>query len=71
MATLTFANDAALMSQVVDLSNLAVQNVRDTQGLVWSFHLQPLPRVVTEQSIANGGNMLGLDRTQGNLIGRY
>ncbi|KAI9698501.1 MAG: hypothetical protein M1836_004082 [Candelina mexicana] len=68
MATLTFANDPAVMSQVVNLSNIAVQTVKNTQGLVWSAHLQPLPRIITEHSITGGGNMLGLDGTQGNLI---
>ncbi|KAI9714221.1 MAG: hypothetical protein M1812_006442 [Candelaria pacifica] len=68
LATLTFANDAVVMSQVVNLSDVVVQTVKDKQDLVWSFHLQPLPRVITDHSVANGGNMLGLDRTQGNLI---
>lgn len=56
------------MSQIINMSDVVVQTVSSTQGLLWSLHLQPLPRIITEHSIAKGGNMLGLDRTRENLI---
>ena len=37
-------------------------------GLQWFITFQPLPRVFVDRSLERGGNILGLDREQGNNI---
>ena len=36
-----------------------------------SVQFQPLPRILTDHSIANGGNVLGLDRYHDNNVSKY
>lgn len=51
-----------------DISNAHLAPLANTPGLIWSLLYQPIPRIVSDNSIANGGNILGLDRNAGNLI---
>lgn len=63
--TNTFVNDAAVLKKALDLHNdtLAMIKAANPQGS-WGYvsMLQPIPPIFTEHSIANGGNVLGLDR---------
>ncbi len=54
-----------------DISNAHLAPIADTPGLIWSLLFQPIPHLVTKNSIANGGNSLGLDRFEDNLIRKY
>ncbi|KAI9674470.1 MAG: hypothetical protein M1817_001808 [Caeruleum heppii] len=44
------------------------QGIKD---LFWALQFQPLPWVFTDWSKARGGNILGLDRTQDNLLFKW
>ncbi|PBP19662.1 FAD binding domain containing protein [Diplocarpon rosae] len=68
LLTVTFANDAAMYKSAVDISNAHLTPFLDTPGLIWSLLFQPIPRIVSEVSVTTGGNVLGLDRNEGNLI---
>lgn len=66
--TLSFRNSETMYEASHEISNAHRALVADTPGLIWSLLYQPIPRIVTDNSIANGGNILGLDRFEGNLI---
>lgn len=67
-ATLTFANNASLISQVYNFSETLRQPLADVPGLNWIVMFQPLPSVISKHSVERGGNVLGLDRAKGNQI---
>jgi hypothetical protein len=66
--TMTFDNNATMYQAAADISNAHLAPLANTPGLTWSLLFQPIPRLVTDNSIANGGNIMGLNRTSGNLI---
>lgn len=67
-ATLTFANDPEIISQVYNISQKLLQPIKNAKGLNWITMFQPIPYVITEQSIKRGGNVMGLDREKGNQV---
>ncbi|KAF7889286.1 uncharacterized protein EAF01_010779 [Botrytis porri] len=44
-----------------------LEPLKDITGFVWSILFQPIPLIVSEHSIANGGNIMGVDRNKDNL----
>lgn len=66
--TATFDNNAMMYQAAADISNAHLAPFIDIPGLIWSVLYQPIPRIVSDKSIANGGNIMGLHRTPGNLI---
>lgn len=67
-ATLSFANDADIITEVYALSQKLLEPVKDTKGLNWITMFQPLPTAISENSVKRGGNVLGLDRAKGNQV---
>jgi len=70
--TLTVANKPGvtqdLLEAVYELSDLVVQGLADVVGLIFTYALQPLPHVLYSKSATTGGNVLGLDRFDDDLI---
>lgn len=68
MYTSTWRNDLATLAAIIDLGEQYQHLVTNASGLQWSFALQPLVTLMTSRSAATGGNSLGLDGSEGNLI---
>ncbi|KAI9810443.1 MAG: hypothetical protein M1826_003612 [Phylliscum demangeonii] len=66
--TLTFANDPRMLTYALSVSNAALEPFKSSPDLNWVTMFQPLPRIITDHGIKLGGNVLGLDRTPGNLV---
>ena len=67
-ATATYGNSASFLSKFFDLSNSTLQPIKNIIGLKYSISYQPIPTVVTSHAAENGGNALGLDPSDGNLV---
>ena len=67
-ATLSFANDADLISEIYELSKKLLEPVKDTLGLSWITMFQPVPKVFSDRGNERGGNVMGLDRANGNQV---
>lgn len=63
-ASLTFANNAALLRHLHDLAALYFASLFLVPGFEGSWVLQPMPRSITSKSAASGGNPLGLDGSE-------
>ncbi|KAF2648110.1 FAD-binding domain-containing protein [Lophiostoma macrostomum CBS 122681] len=72
LTTVTFVNkgnvSAEFMSQVFDLADATAKQLITVVGLVYTMTLQPLPYTIYSKSAATGGNVLGLDRFNEDLI---
>ena len=66
--TSTWSNDLQTLTDIVGLSEQYLETVAAVAGLEWSLSLQPLVTAITTKSAATGGNPLGLDGSDGNLI---
>lgn len=51
------------------ISDQIYKNVQHAPDMVWNFYFEPLPRLFTDHSDQLGGNIMGLNRTQEDLIG--
>jgi hypothetical protein len=69
--TATFELSAAMYRMAVDISNAHLEPFKSIVGLTWSLLFQPIPRVVSDVSVAAGGNILGVDRNAGDLMRQY
>ena len=68
-STSTFQNSAAVMKAVIDIANSTVQTLATSvPGVSYSISFQPLPQTIISKSAAAGGNALGLDATDGDLV---
>lgn len=67
-ATATFENSAKMQEKFFNLANQTVQDIVDLKNLTFSLSFQPLPQTVIGYGIANGGNSLGLDSSDGDLV---
>ncbi|TEY73411.1 hypothetical protein BOTCAL_0078g00040 [Botryotinia calthae] len=65
--TTTFSNSAEMYETAVNISNKHLEPFKNTTGLVWSILFQPIPLIVSEHSVAAGGNIMGVDRSKDNL----
>lgn len=68
MATMTFRNDLITIQEVQVISHSLFDSVQHVPGVEWIYSYEPLPRLYTDHSIMRGGNIMGLDRTQDDLI---
>jgi len=66
--TSTWSNDLATLTAIVDLQDQFVNTVAGVTGLAWSLSLQPLVTAITSKSASTGGNPLGVDASDGNLV---
>lgn len=70
--TFTFINTPGktedLLSKVFKLADDAAKELISVVGLAFTMTLQPLPYSIYSKSAATGGNVLGLDRFQDDLI---
>ena len=68
MTTNTFGASAAMLAKFFDISNSSLQAVKDIPGIAWSVTYEPLPTAITAHAASSGGNALGLDASDGNLV---
>lgn len=66
--TLTFKISAAMYQKAVDISDSYLAPFKSSPNLTWSLLFQPIPRVVSDKSVASGGNVLGVDSNPGDLM---
>lgn len=68
--TLTFKNDIRMLTKANELFNTVVENLKAKANGTYNVYAlyQPIPTVITEHSVENGGNLLGLDRFNETLI---
>ncbi|KAF2716504.1 oxidoreductase FAD-binding protein [Polychaeton citri CBS 116435] len=67
-ATGTYKNSAAMMKEIFEVANSTVQEISYVKGLSYSLSFQPEPTIITAQSIAQGGNSLGLTIEDGPIF---
>ena len=68
-ATLTIGNDAELLSNIFNASDsLANPLLSLVANLQWTLAFQAVPMSASSQGAANGGNVLGLSPSDGNLF---
>lgn len=62
--TLTFANDLRVMTEAHKIYMEILANLKEKATGEWQIYIlyQPLPPAYTKDSVARGGNVLGLDR---------
>ncbi|EXJ89944.1 hypothetical protein A1O3_03011 [Capronia epimyces CBS 606.96] len=69
--TLTFKNDAAVVQKVVDLHEQLVADLKaalPASDFATRCLFQPLPAFFADRSVAQGGNVLGLDSQKDDMI---
>lgn len=69
--TLTFDNNEAMYRSAVDISNHYLKPFLKLPNFNWSLLFQPIPRLVSDISVKTGGNIMGVDRNEGNLIRKF
>lgn len=74
MSTVTFVQNSTVNSALIEgVHNLTLQIFDDhahIPDLEWKLVYTPIPRFYTDHSVERGGNMLGLNNTQENLISK-
>ncbi|KAB8293921.1 hypothetical protein EYC80_009394 [Monilinia laxa] len=65
--TATFLSSAEMYETAVNISNKYMGPLRNITGLVWFLLFQPIPLIVSEHTVAAGGNIMGVDRNKANL----
>ncbi|MCJ1472932.1 hypothetical protein MMC13_001581 [Lambiella insularis] len=66
--TVTVSNNAALLAEIFNIADALLQPINRVSGLRYAIAYQAIPTTMMTQSIASGGNALGLDRDSGNLV---
>lgn len=69
--TATYAPDYSMLYQLFQLSNSSLQAVVNVVGISWSLVLQPIVPEMTKFGAQTGGNALGLDPSEGSLVGEF
>lgn len=67
-ASATYKNSAALMAAIYELMLDITPKLISVTSLIWAVSFQPVPSIMNEKAAASGGNSLGLDASQGNLM---
>ncbi|KAF7532673.1 hypothetical protein G7054_g7737 [Neopestalotiopsis clavispora] len=65
---LTVKADVATLQDAANIYTEAIAPLKSCEGLTCSFTLQPYPVSLLQQSVARGGNSLGLDPVNGPLV---
>jgi hypothetical protein len=67
----TYANDLGLLTQLIKQLNESMQPVNGLSSLDnYAMSLEPLPTAITKWGPQTGGNALGLDPSDGDLVGK-
>ncbi|KAH7029081.1 oxidoreductase FAD-binding protein [Microdochium trichocladiopsis] len=66
--TATFKNSAAMLSEIYKIAQTNVNSISGISGIKYSLSFQPIPTVINSKAAASGGNSLGLDASDGNLM---
>lgn len=69
--TIAFENDADVLDKMADLHESFAESISESSpNSTWTMAnmIQPLPTLFTEHGLEKGGNVLGLDRTDENLV---
>ena len=68
----TYANNLGLLTQLANQLNESMQVVNPLTSLVnYAMSLEPLPTTITKWGPQTGGNALGLDPSDGDLVRKY
>lgn len=70
MADVTFVNDLETIKEVYQITMEVFETVKHVPGLTWDFQFEPFSRHIFEASNARGGNVMGLDDVQEDLLGK-
>ncbi|KAJ1337835.1 prosolanapyrone-II oxidase [Microdochium nivale] len=68
MSTLTFRNSAALMREIMAITNASVAAIAHIPNVAYAVSFQPVPVVLNSKAASTGGNSLGLDASDGPLV---
>ncbi|KAF3004844.1 hypothetical protein E8E13_004761 [Curvularia kusanoi] len=71
--TLTFANDLRVMTEAHKIYTEVLANLKEKATGEWQIYIlyQPLPPVYWKESVARGGNVLGLERFNDQVLCLY
>ena len=61
-ATFTIENDLPTLREMHKVTTELYESIKDVVDMDFIFSYVPLPAVVANQSMARGGDMMGLDR---------
>lgn len=70
MADVTYVNDLEVVRGVQSITADLIKKYSDIPDLTWDFQYEPLPRHIRDAGTARGGNIMGLNRTQDDLISK-
>jgi hypothetical protein len=70
MGDFTFVNDLEVIRGVQNITIGVVQAYSYIPDVTWDFQYEPLPRHVAEAGNARGGNIMGLNNTDEDLISK-
>lgn len=70
MADVTFVNDLDVIKAVYKITKDIGDSLSYVPGLTWDFQWEPLPRHFLEASTAAGGNVMGLEDVQEDLLSK-
>ena len=71
MTDATFVNDYETIKGVYNITIEIMKTVSHVPDLTWDFQFEPLSRHTIEASLARGGNVMGLDSLEEDLLGRW
>lgn len=66
--TVTVKADIGILEYAVDTFRTALEKLKGIKNLLFSITFEPIPVSLIEQSIARGGNSLGLKPSDGPLV---
>ncbi|KAF2093744.1 FAD binding domain-containing protein [Rhizodiscina lignyota] len=66
--TMTYKNDESFMETFVQMGNETLSPLRDIEGLFLALNFQPLSQIIIQNAAKNGGDALGLDAEDGDLV---
>ncbi|MCJ1285530.1 hypothetical protein MMC26_004870 [Xylographa opegraphella] len=66
--TVTVANNIALLSKVFEIVDTLLEPLKTRSGLRYALAYQAVPTCTMSRSLTSGGNALGLDPGDGNLV---
>lgn len=66
--TTTVKADAAILGYAVDVYQASFQKLKEVTSILFSITFEPIPKSMIAQSLAQGGNSLGLTPEDGPLV---
>lgn len=74
MSTVTFVQNctnSTVLEGVHNITLSVLKDLSDIPNLEWKFVYTPIPHFYIDRSVDRGGNVMGLNNTQSNLISKY